>query len=137
MILHHRQEILANTEHISNLTDGNAEKFKVLSQRIHYSKNGLETKNVVYIIIQILNQKGEIYAFKQKKSFEFWVIGSYKRIFQPTKMISDALSEFFLEHTIIPEIKAVPISDFNLNSKFYIDKLKRGVIIYDREKGIS
>ena len=124
--------ILGNTIPIENYMKDGIESFKWLSDSIKEGKKPLKSNSVDFIIIKILNRNLAIYKFQKKPSFDVYVIGTFRTFFTPTYNVAEAFAEFYLEMGILPNIISVPKRQLMENSKEYANKLRNGILIYER-----
>lgn len=124
--------ILGNTIPIENYMKEGIDSFKWLSNSIKDGKKPLKTNSVDFIVIKILNRNLAIYKFQKKPSFDVYVIGTFRTFFTPTYKVAEAFAEFYLEMGILPNIISVPKKQLMENSKKYANKLRNGILIYER-----
>lgn len=127
------REIINNyTTPINQVDYENIGPFIWLSNSIREGKENLTSNTVDFIIIQILDKNNNPYKFKRKKSFDVYVIGTFREYFNPTLEVAEAFSDFYLEMGILPNIISVPKNYFLEREKYYSKKIKNGILIYDR-----
>jgi hypothetical protein len=110
----------------------NIEPFRWLSNSIREGKENLTSNTVDFIIIKILDNNKKPYKFIRKKSFDVYVIGTFRKFFNPTLEVAEAFSDFYLEMGLLPNIISVPKNYFLEREQYYSKKIKNGILIYDR-----
>jgi len=121
-----------NTLKIDQIDDINVGPFKWLHEIIQQKKDKIKIDNIDYIIIKILNRNKKISRWKEKYFFDVIVIGTFRKSFSPTEKVSILLSDFYLEMGILPNLIVLPKSIFIKNIQHYLNKIKNGVLIYER-----
>jgi len=111
--------------------------FGWLSESIYYGKAPLRINTVHLIVANILDPQRKIRHFKRRPTFDLYVFGSFRKGFQPTEKVAEALADFYLETSILPNIIPVPKHLFIREVESFTRKLRRGVIIYERRRSIS
>lgn len=128
----YRELIKGNTLPIDIIDEKRIAPFRHLSQSIYDGKAPLKINTVDFIIFKILNKNKKIYQFKRQYSFDVFVFGSFRKSFNPTYKVAEALADFYLELKIMPNIISIPKHTFMKDPKTYINKFRNGVIIYER-----
>lgn len=121
-----------NTISLDQVFDNRIGTFRWLSEMIYEGKYPLKINTVDYIIAKILNKKKNIYDLKRKEFFDVFVIGSFRTTFTPTLKVAESFADFYLEMKVLPNIIAVPKSIFIKNSMIYTNKIRNGVVLYER-----
>ncbi|CAN0508681.1 unnamed protein product, partial [Discosporangium mesarthrocarpum] len=101
----YKKSILTNVVTINQIPDQQyAGRFSWLSDSIYNGKTGIKINTIDYIIANILDRRRNIYKFENKQSFDLYVIGSFRKSFNPTLKVAEALADFYLETKILPNI---------------------------------
>ena len=124
--------VLGNTIPIDNYMKEGIEPFKWLSNSIQEGKRPLKSNTVDFIVLKILNRNLAVYKFNRKPSFEVYVIGTFRSYFNPTYKVAEAFAEFYLKMGVLPNIISVPKSELMKNTKEYANKLRNGILVYER-----
>ena len=111
--------------------DNNIQPFKWLSDEIYEGKAPLKLNTVQFIVVKILNTKNQSYNLKNKQSFDVYVIGDFRKTFNPVLRVAEAFASFYLEMGILPNIISIP-KHILKDNKELLYKLKNGVLIYER-----
>nr|WP_294858394.1 hypothetical protein [uncultured Fluviicola sp.] len=124
--------VLGNTISIHNCQEQGIEPFKWLFELITQGKKPLKENTIDYIVLKVLNQNLRIYKFDKKPSFDVYVIGTFTTYFNPTFKVSQAFAEFYLEMGVLPNIISVPKKQLMQNTREYSNKLRNGILLYER-----
>lgn len=124
--------IRTHTVPISELDDQRAAPFKWLSESIYRRKAGLKNNTVVFLIAKILNKNGNVIPLDKRTSFDLYVLGSFRSHFIPAASVASALADFYMEINVLPLIRPITKRDFAMNKKSYLNKIRGGVVIYER-----
>ncbi|OPB99125.1 hypothetical protein BAS10_05535 [Elizabethkingia meningoseptica] len=119
------------TVSIDNVDGGSSQAFQWLSEQIYLSKVPLKTNSVKFIIVKILNKKKEARNISVRPSFDVYVIGEFRKTFNPTLRVSEAFAEFYLEMGILPNIISIP-EHILIKNRELLHKIRNGVRIYER-----
>ena len=129
----YRELILGNVFPLDDINQVGLEPFLWLSNEIYEGKALLRINTVDFIVAKILNAKGRIFKFsRQQRYFDLFVIGTFRKVFRPTYYVAEALTDFYLEMNILPNIIAVPKHIFMKNTRGYVNRIKGGVLLYER-----
>lgn len=128
----YRELILSNTIKIEEVQDNLIGPFQCLAESIREGKAKLRINTVDFIVLKILNKKGRVYTFNKKYTFDVFVFGTFRKFFNPTYRVAEALASFYLEMGILPNIIAVPKHILMKNPKEFVNKFRNGVLIYER-----
>ena len=121
-----------NTISLYDVPDNRIDSFRWLSEKIYEGKYLLKINTVDYIIAKILNKKKYVFDLKRKASFDVYVIGTFRTTFTPTLKVAEAFADFYLEMHVLPNIIAVPKSEFLEYTQIYTNKIRDGVVLYER-----
>ena len=130
--IEYRELVIGNTIPISQCNQNEIGPFKWLSDSIIEGKAPLKINSVDFIIIKILNRNKQVYKFNRKFEFDVYVIGSFRKLFNPTFMVAQSFADFYLEMGILPNVISVPKHIFLKNTKEYSNKIRNGILIYER-----
>ncbi|HFK5528196.1 hypothetical protein OZ666_07265 [Elizabethkingia sp. HX QKY] len=119
------------TVSIDNVDGGSSQAFQWLSEQIYLSKVPLKTNSVKFIIVKILNKKKESRNISIRPSFDVYVIGEFRKTFNPTLRVAEAFAEFYLEMGILPNIISIP-EHILIKNRELLHKIRNGVRIYER-----
>ncbi len=128
----YRDLILDNVHPINEVIDNRIAPFNWLSEQIYAGKAQLKINTVDFIIAKILQRNDQIYNFQKKLSFDLFVIGYFRKAFNPTYRVAEALTDFYLEMRILPNIIAIPKNVLMKAPKLFVNKFRNGVLIYER-----
>ncbi|TVL99792.1 MAG: hypothetical protein CV087_16780 [Candidatus Brocadia sp. WS118] len=128
----YRELVFGNTIPIQQIEDSSIEPFRWLAESIQEGKVNLKVNTVDFIVLKILTKKKKIYKLNRLQSFDVYVIGTFRKFFKPTYKVAEAFAEFYLEMNILPNIIAVPKHVLMNNAKQFANKLRDGVLIYER-----
>ena len=128
----YRDLVIGNTIPIEKYQKRGIEPFKQLSNSVIEGKRPLKENTVDFIVIKVLNRNLSVYRFEKKPSFDVYVIGTFRSYFNPTFKVSQAFAEFYLEMGVLPNIISVPKKDLMENTKEYANKLRNGILLYER-----
>lgn len=128
----YRQLIKDAVTPIQDLELQELDQFRWLSESIQYGKAPLKSNTVDFIIIKVLNKRGNVFNFHKKQSFDVYVIGSFRKYFTPTLRVAEAFAEFYLEMAILPNIISVPKHRFLRDLNRYQKKIENGILVYER-----
>ena len=128
----YKELILSNTISIHDITDEGISIFRWLSDSINQGKYPLKINTVDFIIAKILNRQKQLYRFRRKYSFDVYVFGTFRKTFNPTYRVAEAFADFYLEMKILPNIISIPKHIFMKTPKIFINKIRNGVILYER-----
>lgn len=129
----YRDLVLGNVIFLEDIPQVDLGPFVWLSDQIYDGKLALRVNTVDFIVAKILNTKGGIYKFNRKRrSFDVYVIGTFKKVFQPTYRVAEALTDFYLEMAILPNIIAVPKHIFMKDTIGFVNRIRGGVLLYER-----
>lgn len=117
-------ELKSNSNYLGN--------FKWLSESIQTGKSNLKINTVDFIVIKILNRKNDIVNLSRQNSFDVFVLGSFKKYFTTTYKVAQTFSDFYLKMGILPNIISVPRHIFLSNKNIYLNRIRNGVLIYER-----
>ena len=127
------QELVSgNTIPIENYMKEGIEPFKWLANSIQEGKRPLKNDTVDFIVLKILNKNLALYRFDKKPLFDVYVIGTFRTYFHPAYNVAQAFAEFYLEMGVLPNIISVPKKELMENTKEYANKLRNGILIYER-----
>lgn len=124
--------IRRSTIPIWQVDEPRANVFQWLSQSIIDGKAKLENNTVDFLIAKILKKNGRLYSLERTNSFDLYVLGRFRSNFIPAESVAKALADFYLEINILPIIHPVTKSEFIENKKMYLNKLRGGVLLYER-----
>lgn len=128
----YRELVLTNTHRIEEIDDRHIEPFRSLANSIYEGKANLRINTVDFIVGKILDENKRVYIFEAKQSFDVYVIGTFRKLFNPTYKVAEAFTEFYLEMGILPNIIAVPRHNLMKYPKVFTSKIRNGVLIYER-----
>ena len=129
----YRESIYSDVIDVHQIADRQSvQPFVWLSNSIRNGKVNLKINTVDFIIIKILDRNHNVYKFKTKQSFDVYVIGSFRKFFNPTLKVAEAFADFYLEMGILPNIISIPKHIYIKNIKHFHSKLRNGVLIYER-----
>ncbi len=128
----YKELILNNTVNIRDVMDEGISVFRWLSDSIYQGKYPLKMNTVDFIIAKILNRQKQLYRFRRKYSFDVYVLGTFRKTFNPTYRVAEAFADFYLEMKILPNIISIPRHIFMKAPKVFINKIRNGVILYER-----
>lgn len=128
----YRDLILSNTIRIEEVQDNFIKPFNRLAESIREGKAKLNINTVDFIVLKILNKNGNVYRFERKHTFDVYVFGTFRKHFNPTYKVAEAFAEFYLEMGILPNIIPVPKHILMKNPKEFVNKIRNGVLIYER-----
>lgn len=128
----YQELVLGNTIPIDQYHKEGIEPFRWLGESITEGKRRLKFNSVDFIIIKVLNRNLGVYRFDKKPSFDVYVIGTFRSFFNPTFKVSQAFAEFYLEMGVLPNIISVPKKELMENTKEYANKLRNGILLYER-----
>lgn len=128
----YKEIITENIIRIENISDINIGPYEWLAQSIQANKEKIRIETIDYIIVKILNRNKMISTLRRKSSFDVFVIGSFRKYFSATEKVANLFSEFYLEMGVLPNIIVIPKSIFIKYTNNYINKIKNGVLIYER-----
>ena len=129
--------ILGHTIPIEYIDDNRIEPFRELSRSIYDGKAELKINTVDFIVAKLLGRNKRVYTFDRKESFDVYVFGTFRKYFTPTYKVAEAFAHFYMEIGIMPNIKAVPKHILMNNIKGYVNRIRGGVLIYERRRGLS
>ena len=128
----YQQLIIGNTIPIDKYMQEGIEPFKWLANSIQEGKRPLKINTVDFIVLKILNRNLAVYKFGKKPLFDVYVIGTFRTYFTPAFSVAQAFADFYLEMGILPNIISVPKKELMENKKEYANKLRNGILIYER-----
>lgn len=128
----YRELILDHTVPITQIEDNLIEPFRMLSYLIYDGKINLKINTVDFIIAKLIGRDNRIYRFNKKDSFDVYVLGTFRTYFSPTFNVAKTFANFYLEHGIMPNIISVPKHILMNNTKTYVNKIRGGVLVYER-----
>ena len=135
--LEYRDIIFNSTKSVEYLSQfENAGPILWLSEQIQMGKKDLKYNSVDFIICKLLNKKEKLINYKKRDYFNIYVIGTFRSEFIPTMKVAKSFAEFYLEMKVMPNIIPITKKSFLNNLKFSINKIRNGIIIYDRERNI-
>lgn len=123
--------IKENTKRVETIDDNFIGSFKWLSQEIYDGKAPLKSNSVQFIVVKILNRKGQTNDVKRRDTFDVYVVGDFRKTFTPALKVAEAFSNFYIEMGILPNIIPIPKTVIQDNKEI-LYKLKNGVLIYER-----
>ena len=133
----YRDLILGNVVLLGETPREGREPFLQLSEQIYAGKSVLRVNTVDFIVAKILDSKGRIYKFSQKRRyFNVYVIGTFRKVFRPTYYVAEALADFYLEMNVLPSIIAIPKHVFMKDTRRYANRIRGGVLLYERGRGL-
>lgn len=127
----YKEIIRSITIPIDNVDDNLIGIFKWLSTEIYEGKAPLKSNSIHFIIVKILNRKGQTNDIRKHDCFDVFVIGDFRKSFNPTLRVAEAFGRFYLEMGVLPNIIPVPKHTL-LNNRDIINRIKKGVVIYER-----
>lgn len=110
--------------------------FRWLANEINNGKRSLKYDSVDFIVAKILNRNEQPLNFQKINQISLYVIGTFRSEFVPTLKVAEVLAEFYLEMGVLPNIFTITKKEFLGNPKSSLNKIRNGVIIYDRERNI-
>jgi hypothetical protein len=116
---------------INDIDDNFISIFKWLSNEIYEGKASLKTNSIQFIIIKILTPQGQSMDIKRSNHFKVYVVGQFKKTFNPVLRVAEAFATFYSEIGILPIIVPIPKHILKQDRKL-LYKLKNGVILYER-----
>lgn len=128
----YQELVLGNTIPIEQYQKEGIQPFRWLSDSMIEGKRSLNINTVDFIVIKILDRKLGVYRFYKKPSFDVYVIGTFRTYFNPIFKVAQAFAEFYLEMGILPNIISVPKKELMDNTKEYANKLRNGILLYER-----
>ena len=128
----YRDLILSNTIRVEEVQDNSIGPFNCLAESIREGKANLKINTVDFIVLKILNKNGNVFNFERKYAFDVYVLGTFRKIFNPTYRVAEAFAEFYMEMRILPNIIPVPKHILMKNPKEFVNKIRNGVLIYER-----
>lgn len=128
----YKQFIIKHTLGFEEVQDNNIWQFNWLKESIYEGKRPLKINTVDFIIFKILTNDLRVYKFYRKKEFDVFVFGSFRKFFNPTTKVADALADFYLEFQILPNIISVPKHILLKHKKEFANKIRNGVRVYER-----
>jgi len=123
--------IKENTKRVETIDDNFIGSFKWLSQEIYDGKAPLKSNSVQFIVVKILNRKGQTNDVKRRDTFDVYVVGDFRKTFTPALKVAEAFANFYIEMGILPNIIPIPKTVIQDNKEI-LYKLKNGVLIYER-----
>jgi hypothetical protein len=135
--LEYRQIVLNSTREVEYLNQfNNAGPILWLAEQIRGGKRNLKYNSVDFIIGKLLTKDDRLINYQKRDFINIYVIGTFRSEFIPTMKVADALAEFYLEMRIMPNIITISRKEFLDNLRFSINKIRNGIIIYDRERNL-
>jgi len=135
--LEYRQIVLNSTREVEYLNQfNNAGPIIWLAEQIQGGKRNLKYNSVDFIIGKLLSKDDRLINYQKRDFINIYVIGTFRSEFIPTMKVADALAEFYLEMRIMPNIITISKKEFLDNLRFSINKIRNGIIIYDRERNL-
>lgn len=135
--LEYRQIVLNFTREVEYLNQfNNAGPIIWLAEQIQGGKRNLKYNSVDFIIGKLLTKDDRLINYQKRDFINIYVIGTFRSEFIPTMKVAEALAEFYLEMRIMPNIITISKKEFLDNLRFSINKIRNGIIIYDRERNL-
>lgn len=94
-------------------------------------------RTIELVLATALTQRGRLYLNMRRPSIELFFIGRFRRKYHILGSIAKALAPFYLEMQTLPDVHLVSYQDIAADPTFIHGIIKRGVILYDRERSIS
>jgi hypothetical protein len=114
----------------------NGQPIAWLSEQIYNGKRKLNYNSVDFIVLKILNRKENLLDYGSLDFMNVIVIGTFKSEFIPTVKVAEAFAEFYLEMKVLPNIILMTKKEFFSNISLSINRIRNGVLIYDRERNL-
>lgn len=127
----YRQIVKSRTKTASQL-GGSLTFLSNLSEEIQKGKIDLKTNSVEFMVAKILNKRGDQIDLFRKGYFDLFVLGEFKKSFQPTIKVAEALASFYLEYQILPRLVPVPQAVALQSLERFSRTIENGVLIYER-----
>lgn len=107
-----------------------------LSDEIYYGKRNLKYNSVDFIIGKFLNKQERVIDFSKRSGVTIYIIGTFTNEFIPITKVADALSTFYLEMQVMPFLITISKKQFLADTNSAINKIRNGILIYDRERDL-
>jgi len=128
----YKELILSNVKRVDEIYDNSISPFKLLADEIKEGKKDLKINTVDFIIAKILTKENRVYDLSRTDSFDVYVIGTFRKSFNPTLRVAEAFADFYLKQGMMPKIIPITKHGFMENPNIFVNKIKNGVLIYER-----
>jgi len=107
-----------------------------LSEEIYIGKKSLKYNSVDFIIGKFLTKNENLINFQTRDNVNLYIIGTFTNDFIPVAKVANALATFYLEMKVMPNLITISKKQFLSDTTATINKIRNGILIYDRERNI-
>jgi hypothetical protein len=120
-------------EYVDKYPSGQSIRF--LSDEIINGKRKLSHNSVDFMVAKLLDKKGNALELTNRDYLNIYVVGKFRSDFVPIIKVAEALAGFYIEMKILPNLISLTKNEI-LSDKRVLEKLRNGILIYDRERSI-